>query len=438
MRRTISDIAKFNKPQTNALQNLQLLLHIPDLSSLDAATSVSWQLFDRNPGLLREGAGPLTAADSVPRAERTVIVIPARRVVCIETPLPPVSAQKRDALLRYAIEDKLTIDPATVHAVVLGTSAGSKSNTYVVAAIDRAWLSGVLRWLANVGIEPAQAVSAAALIPAANGEWGLQLDGTHGLARRPDGFAYSFDVDVRDGIPIEPPFALTLALKEARDSQLSPTQLVVYVDKPTIAATGAPWSGAWQTALGYPVRVAARGAPHMPPMNAGNLLSGDFAPRTASRGWMALLKPALAFAAAIAVVQLAFTVLDAWRLDQRRRALEGEMGQVFKTSFPKAQAIVDPPLQMQRNLDAMKREAGIATANDARAVLASLTTIVKVVPGLTPQSITIADGIVSVSASVPDPRQQAMLKSRAADVRGAAFAVDATNNVRLTMKAERP
>lgn len=176
----------------------------------------------------------------------------------------------------------------------------------------------------------------------------------------------------------------------------------------------------------------------MPPMNAGNLLSGDFAPRTASRGWMVLLKPALAFAAAIVVVQLAFTVLDAWRLDQRRRALEGEMGQVFKTSFPKAQAIVDPPLQMQRNLDAMKREAGIATANDARAVLASLTTIVKVVPGLTPQSITIADGIVSVSASVPDPRQQAMLKSRAADVRGAAFAVDATNNVRLTMKAERP
>ena len=176
----------------------------------------------------------------------------------------------------------------------------------------------------------------------------------------------------------------------------------------------------------------------MPPMNAGNLLSGEFAPPTASRGWLVLLKPALSFATAIAVVQLAFTVIDAWRLDQRRRALEGEMGQVFKAAFPKAQAIVDPPLQMQRNLDAMKREAGIAAANDARAVLASLTSIVKVVPGLTPQSINIADGTVSVSASVPDPQQQAMLKSRVADVRGATFAVDATNNVRLTMKAGHP
>ena len=420
------------------MQNLQLLLHIPDLSSFDAATLVSWQLFDRQSRLLREGASPLSIDNAVPRAERTVIVIPARRIVCIETPLPPVSAQKRDALLRYAIEDKLTIDPATVHVIVLGPSAGSKPNTYVVAAIDRAWLSNLLRWLNKAAIEPLQAVSAAALIPAANGEWGLQLDGTHGLARRPDGFAYSFDVDARDGIPIEPPFALALALKEARDSQLSPTQLVVYLDKSTIAATGAPWSNAWQQVLGCPVRVAALRAPHLPPINAGNLLSGDFAPRSASHGWMMLLKPALAFATAIAVVQLAFTVLDAWRLDQRRRALEGEMGQVFKASFPKAQAIVDPPLQMQRNLDAMKREAGIAAASDARAVLASLATIVKALPGLTPQSIAIADGTVSVSASVPDPQQQAMLKSRAAEVRGATFAVDATNNVRLTMKAERP
>ena len=419
------------------MQNLQLLLHIPDLSSFDAATLVSWQLFDRQSRLLREGASPLSIDNAVPRAERTVIVIPARRIVCIETPLPPVSAQKRDALLRYAIEDKLTIDPATVHVIVLGPSAGSKPNTYVVAAIDRAWLSNLLRWLNKAAIEPLQAVSAAALIPAANGEWGLQLDGTHGLARRPDGFAYSFDVDARDGIPIEPPFALALALKEARDSQLSPTQLVVYLDKSTIAATGAPWPGAWQRVLGCPVRVAELRAPHLPPINAGNLLSGDFAPRSASRGWMMLLKPALAFATAIAVVQLAFTVLDAWRLDQRRHALEGEMSQVFKASFPKAQAIVDPPLQMQRNLDAMKREAGIAAASDARAVLASLATIVKALPGLTPQSIAIADGTVSVSASVPDPQQQAMLKSRAAEVRGATFAVDATNNVRLSMKVER-
>ena len=129
-------------------------------------------------------------------------------------------------------------------------------------------------------------------------------------------------------------------------------------------------------------------------------------------------------------------MIDAWRLDQRRRALEAEMTQVFREVFPKAQAIVDPPLQMQRNLDALKRERGLSAADDARLLLAHLTAIVKSVPNLTPASITISESTVTVEASVPDPRQQAMLKSRATGTHGATFAVDTTNSVRLTMKAE--
>ena len=419
------------------MQNLQLLLRIPDLSSFGAETSASWHLFDRRSKLLREGAGTLAPGGNVPRAERTVILIPARRIVCIETPLPPVSAQKRDALLRYAIEDKLTIDPATVHAVVLGTSASTKSNQHVIAAIDRAWLTNVLNWLKNAGIEPAQAISDAAMIPVAAGEWGVVLEGAHGLARRPDGFAYSFDVErsagQSSGVPMEPPFALALALKEARDHHVPPSQLTVFVDRPADAA----WMDNWQQRLDCRVRAALRGAPQMVTLAAGNLLSGDFAPRAASRGWIGLLKPVIAVAASIVLLQLTFTVIDAWRLDQHRAALENEMTRVFKDAFPKAQAIVDPPLQMQRNLDALKRDAGLGAGDDARVLLAQLTAILKSVPGLTPQSIGIRDGVVSVDMSVPDPAQQANLRTRTAETRGATIAIDAGNIVRLAMKAQR-
>ncbi len=417
------------------MQNLQLLLHIPDLASVDAQTSVSWCLFDRQSNLLREGAGQLTPTGQVPRAERTVIVIPARRVVYIETPLPPVSTTKRDALLRYAIEDKLTIDPATVHAVVLGNSASPKTNTHVVAAIDRAWFASVLRWLGDAGIEPAQAVSAAALIPVASGEWGVVLDGAHGLARRADGFAYSFDIEQAqtNGVPITPPFALALALKEARDHQCSPTQLTVFIDQ----AADAPWVAAWQRALDCPVRISARPAPRMVALSAGNLLAGDFAPRSTGNEWMAMLKPAIAAVALIAILQLGFTVIDAWRLDQRRRSLENEMTQVFKTAFPNAQAIVDPPLQMQRNLESMKRERGLSTGDDVRVLIAGLTAILKSVPNLLPQRITISEGSVTLLAAVPDPQQQAALRSRAAETRGATFNVDAENIVRLTLNTAR-
>jgi general secretion pathway protein L len=152
---------------------------------------------------------------------------------------------------------------------------------------------------------------------------------------------------------------------------------------------------------------------------------------------MAMLKPVLALAAGIAIVQVSFTLVDAWRLDQRRRAIEGEMTQVFKDAFPNAQAIVDAPLQMQRNLDAMKRERGLAGIDDARAPLAQLTNIISAVPGLKPQRVTIRDSNVSIEASVPDRPQQLLLESRAAAARGATFAVDAGNIVRLSAKAER-
>ena len=424
--------------QVNPLQNFQLLLHVPDLPTLDTETAVSWQLFDRQSGLLREGSGTLSSAGDVPRAGRTVIVIPAQRIVCIETPLPPVSAQKRDALLRYAIEDKLTIDPATVHAVVLGKSASTTANTHVVAAIDRAWFSGVLQVLRGAGIEPAQAVSSAALIAVSVGEWAVVIEGEHGLARRADGFAYSFDVAAPNAnVPVDPPFALALALKEARDGQGAPTQLTVFVDQRTNQASNAAWVDTWQRVLDCRVRVAARPPPRMVTVDAGNLLAGDFAPRQSGNGWIALLKPAMTITVLIAVLHLAFTVVDAWRLDQRRRALEGDMVQVFKESFPNAQAIVDPPLQMKRNLIAMKRERGLGADDDARLLLAQLTAIIKSVPNVTPQRITIAEGTASIEATVPAPAAQALLKAATAETAGATFAVDAQNIVRLTIKAQR-
>ena len=419
------------------MQNLQLLLHIPDLPVLDANTAVSWQLFDRQSSLLREGTGQLTPTGNVPRTERTVIVLPARRVVYIETPLPPVSTVKRDALLRYAIEDKLTIDPATVHAVVLGASASPMSSMHVVAAIDRTWFASALRWLREAGIEPNQAVSAAALIPVASGEWGLVLEGAHGLARRADGFAYSFDIEtsgtVNAGFSPEPPFALVLALKEARAQQISPAHLTVFSDQPSAAS----WVNAWQRILDCPVRVAARPTPRMVTMGVGNLLSGDFAPRATNKGWMTLLKPLAAVFSLMVVFQLVFTLVDAWRLDQRRRWLESEMTQVFKTAFPKAQAIVDPPLQMQRNLDAMKRERGLGDGDDVRSALAQLSLILKAVPPLAPQRVTIREGTVSVDVSAPDNQVQFALKARAAETPGASISVNANNVVRVSMKAAR-
>ena len=171
--------------------------------------------------------------------------------------------------------------------------------------------------------------------------------------------------------------------------------------------------------------------------DAGNLLAGDFAPRSSNREWLGLLKPAVALAVAIAILQLSFTVIDAWRLDQRRRALEGEMTQVFKDAFPKAQAIVDPALQMQRNLDAMKRERGQGPVDAAQDSLARLTSILNVAPGLIPKRVVVREGVATVEATVADRALQSALKSRAAGVSGSTFSSGAGDTVSISMKTAR-
>ena len=76
--------------------------------------------------------------------------------------------------------------------------------------------------------------------------------------------------------------------------------------------------------------------------------------------------PRLAWALAAALVALQFgaTVADGWRLERERRALEAEREAVFRAAFPEAKTIVDPALQMRRNLADLQRSRGRAAAND--------------------------------------------------------------------------
>ncbi|MEO8102928.1 MAG: type II secretion system protein GspL [Betaproteobacteria bacterium] len=421
---------------------LTLLIRIPDLPRFDPATPtpVGWTLLDNAESVLRAGEGPLA---SLPRADRVIALAPVGHLLFIETALPPVSADKRDALLRYAIEDKLTIDPSTVHAVVLGASV---SGNHVVAAIDRSWLIGVLQWLRAAGLAPDSLVSSAAGIPVAAGEWALVIDGQRGFAKRADGFVYNLDV----GAGKEPPFGLTLALKEAREHQRAPSALVLQaMASPTQSALDPALDAAlashWAQVLGIPVRLGAPDAGWQSVLAAarsGNLLSGEFAAREAAGRWLALLRPALIVLALAIGAQLVFTLIDNARLNGARQALEQELTQVFKTAFPAAQAIIDPPLQMQRNLQQLKRERGLPADADAQMLIARLTGLLQALPGgpATVSALTVRDGIATLDAVLAGAEQRAHLQRAVDRLPGAALGnaggeKPAPLAVRLTLRA---
>ena len=365
---------------------MQLVVAIPDQNQLTGAHAGRWVLFDARGSVLREGEGEPA---SMPLAERIVAVVPVSRMVFIETALPPVGDAKRDALLRYAIEDKLTIDPATVHAVVLGRALGEDTaNLFVVAAIDRSWLRGAIDWLATAGRTPQLVVAASEGIDAVGYEWRVVLAGRRGFAKRPDGFVYGFDADANGA----PPFALSLALREMIKLGRAPTALAVSADGDASALV----SG-WSASLGVPIRPAAADdttlrAPHWSRLRANspaNLLQGEFARAGSRDAWVQALRPALYVMAAMFALQWLGTVADWWRLDRQRRAALTAQEQLFRETFPQAQTIVDAPLQMQRNVAALRRERGMAASDAARLQLARLAQIAASEPQLKIKSVEI-------------------------------------------------
>ena len=74
-------------------------------------------------------------------------------------------------------------------------------------------------------------------------------------------------------------------------------------------------------------------------------------------------------AAVIALLQLGFTIADALRLRHEARALEARREAIFREAFPEARNVVDPELQMARNLAQLQRDRGVAAGDEFLAAL---------------------------------------------------------------------
>ncbi len=361
-------------------------IFIPDSDVFDTATMVR-QVVTRTGLIPVQTDGTLAAltAAAMPHDE-TIIVIPIARIAFIDALLPRVSAQKRDQLVNFAIEDKLTIDPSTVHAVVIGSSL-TGADRFIIAAVSSDWFTNVMHWLQAAGVAPRVALAETALHRINQNEWRVVINGDRGTAIRPDGLAYALDVDNHT----EPPFQLMLAINEAVGAESG--RAVPKTIRVAIPATDNQIDvTAWQQKLGNQIMVAIEpdhqavsglaqlaGVAFGGRNNSGNFLMGRFLPASRAVSAINALKPALALGFVILLLQFVFVAADAWRLDRERRSIDASMRQLFQTSFPEATTIVDPALQMSRNLARLKSERGLGT-DPLREAFAAAASITKALP----------------------------------------------------------
>ncbi|MGH8728375.1 MAG: type II secretion system protein GspL [Burkholderiales bacterium] len=299
------------------------------------------------------GGAPTARGDNrfadMPKANETILIAPATRVLLTEAKLPKGNRQQLRQALPFAVEDKITADPETIH-VAMG--AARADGVTPLAVIDKQWLRSVLDALAEAQITPRR-MEVETLVPAIEPDtWTVVWSGHEGFVRtgRASGLALAGNQS--------PPLELRLALREEN----APREIVVRPERelPDVAR--------WASELGVAV-VAGRHWDFSEARNETlNLLQGEFG---RGNGGIAKLKPVFILAGVIVALQFALTIYDWATLRMEAKRLTGAIEKTFRDTFPETKTIVDAPLQMERNVAALRRSSGQVESSDFFPLLAA-------------------------------------------------------------------
>ena len=328
---------------------MKLRIFLPTVDRPSASARFEWKLFDARRESLRSGVDPL---EEIPRVNEVEAVLPAERVLFARLKLPKVNAATIRELLPYSVEDRLLADPNHIHAVAGSRNARGET---IVAVVDRDWLQAMVDALTRAGLRPQRAFSESALLAGGRGDWHLVWRPGHGMLVDDEGVSATFD----PGPTL--PLAVRLALDEASARGDRPASVRVH----SVGDTALPDLATWSTEAGVPFAPGSRWetlAAGEPAAASIDLLQGEFSPRAGRAP--RLPRAALWLAGAVAALQLLFTAADDWRLARERAALEARREAIFRTAFPEARVVVDPELQMARNLAELKRSRGLAAGDE--------------------------------------------------------------------------
>lgn len=312
----------------------------------DTPSAAEWRfVFSRDGRSVdQEGMAPLA---QLPKAERVVLVAQDEDLAWLPVRLPKTATARLKEVLAGALEDQLLEDPALTH-LALSQQGLREGESSWVAALHKPWLERCLAQLNTAGLQADALVGAAEPQPSVaaharlNGEGQVLavVAGPHGVALWPlewPGWRSRFS-------EVLPWTAEPAAAQALSDQGHAPDRLLAWGERALSAA-----------AVGT------------------NLLQFDLAPQM--KGSRAVLAAWAAFKerrfravhvglGALVVVQLIGLNASAWQARRDIRELEARAEAIVREGFPSIKVVVDPVVQAERELQAMRRASGQAGPTD--------------------------------------------------------------------------
>lgn len=297
-------------------------------------------------------------AASLPPAD-TLIAVPAESDVSWRRIELPRAGRQMRAALAGKLEEMVLDDPDQLHYAVEPDAVGG--DMAWVAVMSRPWLAEQLAQLDEAHLFVDRVVPLSAPEEPARGHFFEDAERVVLRWSYPEGVA-------------------TLPLEGALGRQLFPPGLV-HDAQWTASSTAAPAAERW-LGTAVTVQTPAQRALHVVD-SAWNLRQFEFAPR--ARGTHALRlvsrtvmrkawRPVRVGLAALLVVQVVGLNLWAWQQHREINARREAISQALTEAFPQIRDPLDPPVQMQKNLDLLRASAGSVGEQDLEALLAAATT----------------------------------------------------------------
>lgn len=303
------------------------------------------------------------AAALLPRAEQVTAVLGDADVGWQRIVVPVAPAARLSAALAGVAEEALLDDTAHTHLALAPDAVAGQAGW--AAAVDRRWLRNELALLEAAGVFVDRIVPAATPVEPGAVHF-AEIEGGG-----PDGQGAALLVwTSADGVAL---LRLDGRLAAVRLPRPMTAELRVTAE-PAVAAAAERWLGRPVELLGAPERLLAATA------SRWNLRQFEFARRARGmrllgdawrRWWSPPWRLARAGVAALLLVQLLGLGLEAARLRGAIADRERTLVQLLQTTFPQVRAVLDAPLQMEREVQTLRTAAGKPGSNDLEPMLAA-------------------------------------------------------------------
>ena len=362
---------------------------------------ISWASFDAN-GVLLESKIQ-TSLSTIPTGNRSVVVlIPSTDIVLTQADIPSKQWQRVVQAVPYALEEQLAEDIDNLHFAIGKRDA---IGSIAVAIIAHNQMITYLQQLKTINLTPTMLIPDILAVPQPKQGWGLLPIDNIVLVR----------TGAQAGFAIEPQCltaALSLALLEYKTDL--PEQLVIFTDTftpsllPHLAELEIPIiEEVHETNVFAWLELSSA-------KNKGlNLLQGSYRPQNRIVNLWRPWRLTAVLLILLGGLHLAKQILAYQQLVQQRQILTAQIEKIYRETFPQAHKIVNPPVQMEQQLQQLRTQQQPPTSTEHfLAWLNQISAILQHTPGFNLQQLDYQPGQLDLFLEIDNLQALEHLKQR--------------------------